>query len=90
MYKDAARFKTHNETGKFPPVTGVEGQQSLRKVLMEDARFPITKGELLKTQGWKVVDLTENHRVHASTLLKTLPDEKFESVEMVLASLPPT
>ncbi len=87
MYKDAARFKFYKETGKFSSVTGVEGEQSLRKVLMEDARFPMTKRELLKSQGWKVIDLTENQRVHASTLLEMLPDEKFLSVEDVLNGL---
>ncbi|MEM2889086.1 MAG: DUF72 domain-containing protein [Candidatus Bathyarchaeia archaeon] len=87
MYKDAARFRIYKETGKFPSVTGVEGKQSLRKVLMEDARFPATREELLKTQGWKVIDLVGDKRVHASALLVRLPSETFRSVEEVLAKL---
>jgi len=51
MYKDAARFKICEETGGFSSVTGVEGQQSLRKVLLEDARFPTSKSDLLREQG---------------------------------------
>jgi len=87
MYKDAARFKIYRKTGGFSSVTGVEGKQSLRKVLMEDAIFPMTKSELVKTQGWKVIDLEENLRVHASKLLETLPDIMFNSVEELLTSL---
>ncbi len=88
MYKDAARFRIFKQTGKFPSVTGSKGQQSLRKVLMEDARFPATKSKLLKAQGWKIVDLTEDKRVRASSLLERLPDKEFGSVEEVMNNLP--
>jgi uncharacterized protein YecE (DUF72 family) len=89
MYKDAARFKIYKETGKFPPVTNATGQQSLKAALMEDARFPATREELMKDQGWKVIDLTENKRVHASTLLEKLPERVFKDLDDVLVSLPP-
>jgi len=88
MYKDAARYKIYRETGKFPAVTMAKGQQSLREVLIEDAAFPATKQELVKRQGWKVIDLTEERRVHAYTLLERLPDKQYGSVEEVLNSLP--
>jgi len=88
MHKDAARFKIYKQTKSFPPVTGAKGQQSLKEVLLEDARFPAAKQELISDQGWKVVDLTENRRVHAHTLLEKLPDKQFRSVEEVLANLP--
>jgi uncharacterized protein YecE (DUF72 family) len=90
MYKDAARHKVYKETGEFPSVTGSEGEQSLRKVLMEDARFPITKTELLKDQGWKVIDLTEDTRVHARALLGKLPNKQYENIEEIMESLPKT
>jgi uncharacterized protein YecE (DUF72 family) len=89
MYKDAARLKIYKETGKFPPVTNATGQQSLKAALMEDARFPATRQELIKDQGWKVIDLTENKRVHTSTLLEKLPERVFMDVDDVLVSLPP-
>jgi uncharacterized protein YecE (DUF72 family) len=88
MYKDAARFKIFKDTGVFPTVTGATGQQSLRKVLLEDARFPATKKELVKKQGWKVIDLTEKRRVHVSTLLEKLPDRTFRNIEEVLVNFP--
>jgi len=88
MHKDAARFKIYKQTKSFPPVTSAKGQQSLKEVLMEDARFPAAKQELISGQGWKVVDLTENRRVHVHTLLEKLPDKQFRSVEEVLTNLP--
>lgn len=88
MYKDAARFKIYKETGRFSSVTGAEGQESLRKVLKEDAEFPTTKTKLLKDQGWKVIDLIGNRRAHARTLLDKLPDRQFGSIEEVTKSLP--
>lgn len=45
------------------------------------------KGELIKKQGWKVFDLTENEHVHASILLGKLPDRKYASVEEVMREL---
>lgn len=87
MYKDAARHKIYRKTGKFPSVTGAVGKQSIRKVIMEDANFPVRKMELLRDQGWKVIDLTENKRVHALTLLRNLPDKRYEGIEEVLAEL---
>jgi uncharacterized protein YecE (DUF72 family) len=88
MYKDAARFKIYKETGRFSSVTGAEGQESLRKVLREDAEFPTTKMKLLKDQGWKVIDLTKNRRAHARTLLRKLPDRQFGSIKEIMESLP--
>jgi len=87
MYKDAARYKIYKQTTRFPPVTRAKGQQSLKEVLMEDAQFPATKHELIKDQGWKVIDLTERTRVHASMLLNQLPDREFGTVDDVLNSL---
>jgi uncharacterized protein YecE (DUF72 family) len=87
MYKDAARYKIFKQRKRFPSVTGVTGQQSLKKVLMEDTTFPATKQELVKTQGWKVIDLTKNKRTHAHVLLERLPDRCFRSIEEVIMNL---
>lgn len=88
MYKDAARYKIYKQTERFPPVTKAKGQQSLKQVLTEDAKFPATKQELIKDQGWKVIDLTDDRRVHAYTLLEKLPEKEFRSVQEILKSLP--
>lgn len=88
MYKDAARYKIYKQTETFPPVTRGKGQLSLREVLMEDAEFPAAKQELIKDQGWKVIDLTDDRRIHASMLLEKLPNKTFRNVDEVLNSLP--
>lgn len=88
MYKDAARYQLYRRRRQFPPVTRETGQQALKEVLSEDTVFPVTKGDLVASQGWKVIDLQRNHRVHASTLLQRLPDRSFSSVEDVLTTLP--
>ena len=87
MYRDAARFRVYRETGQFTTATGATGQQSLRKVLQEDAEFPATKEELVNRQGWKVVDLTQKRRVHASALLEKLPNQTFRNIDEVLVNL---
>ena len=88
MYKDAARYQLYKTTNRFPTVTRSKGKQSLTEVLMEDTKFPIIKQELVKDQGWKVIDLTEKHRVHASYLLKRLPNKTYKNVGEVIENLP--
>ncbi len=56
-------------------------------VLVEDAKFPSTKSELIEKQGWKVFDLTEKEHVHASVLLQKLSERKYVSVEEVIGEL---
>jgi uncharacterized protein YecE (DUF72 family) len=88
MYKDAARYKIFRQTTRFPSVTKAHGLQSLRHVLLEDARFPTTTEHLIKSQGWKVIDLTDDERVHAHTLLEKLPQRIFRNVDEVLNGIP--
>jgi len=87
MYKDAARFKIHKETGKFPMVTKSTGLDSLTEVLREDAKFPSSKEELIRHQGWKLIDLTEDRRVHATYMLERLPEKTYNSVDEVVETL---
>ncbi len=89
MYKDAARFKIYKQTGKFPMVTHSTGLNSLTEVLGEDAKFPSSKKELIRHQGWKLIDLTEDKRVHASRMLEKLPEKTYNSVNHVVQSLEP-
>ena len=85
MYSDAARFKVYRETGSLPRATKSTGIASLAEVLREDANFPASKQELIGDQGWKVIDISENKRAHASILLEKLPDRTYYSVLEVLA-----
>jgi hypothetical protein len=88
MYKDAARYKIYKQRKRFPPVTRGTGQRALKEVLLEDTDFPLTKQELITTQGWKVIDLPDNQRVHVHTFLERLPDRCFTNIEEVLMTLP--
>jgi uncharacterized protein YecE (DUF72 family) len=83
MYKDAARLKTYKQTGQFPMVTRSTGLDSLEEVLSEDARFPSTKQELIRSQGWKIFDLTETKRIRVENLLEKLPEATYNDLDEV-------
>ena len=87
MYKDAARYKTYKETEKFPSITRYRGLESLRTVLKEDSKFPSSKEALIKHQGWKLIDLTEEKRIQAKELLQKLEEKTYRDAEEVIRSL---
>ena len=87
MFKDAARFRIYKETGEFPMVTKSTGINSLAEVLKEDAMFPSTKTELVNHQGWKIIDLTPEKRVHSSDLLQKLPEKTYYGINDILQEL---
>ena len=87
MNGDAARFLKYKQSGNFLPVTSFTGAESARAVLAEDAEFPASKAELIEKQGWKVIDLTSEKRVHLSELLKQIPDRTYSSVDEVVQVL---
>jgi len=87
MYKDAARYKKYKETGKFPSITRYTGLRSLRAVLKEDAKFPSTKEELIEQQGWKVIDMTAEKRVHVRDLLRQVPEKEYRDIDDIVAAV---
>jgi len=87
MYKDAARLKMYKQTGKFPKITRSTGLLSLEEVLKEDARFPTTKEELVRSQGWKLFDLTEEKRIHAREFLQKLQERTYNNISDVMDML---
>lgn len=89
MYKDAARLKTYKQTGKFPMVTRSTGLASLEEVLGEDARFPSTKQELIRNQGWKILNLTETERIRVGDVLEKLPEATYHNLGEVADRLRP-
>jgi hypothetical protein len=90
MYKDAARLKIYKQTGKFPNITKSVGLYSLDEILSEDAHFPMTKQELIYSQGWKLFDMTKDRRMHASDLLTKLPERTYSNINEVIEGLRPT
>ena len=87
MYKDAARFLTFKRTSTFPSATSSRGLASLKEVLRPDSRFPASRDDLVQTHGWKVIDLDDGRRAHASGILAGLPDRTFRSVSEVIREL---
>ena len=87
MNVDAARFMQYKKTGKFLPITEFTGIDSARSVLSEDAEFPMSKSELIKHQGWKVIDLTLEKRIRLSQLLSRVPEKTYNSVDEVAEAL---
>jgi len=87
MYNDAARLKMHIATGKFIPVTDYFGIDSAKSVLAQDAVFPSSKAQLISDQGWKVIDLSADKRIHLSELLETIPDKTYINLNEVTAEL---
>jgi len=86
MYLDAARMERFIKKGDLPPVTSSYGIDSLAEVL-RDAVFPMTKNELVKKHGWKLIDVDSKTRVPASVVLKQLRKESYRSIQDVLAEL---
>jgi hypothetical protein len=87
MIKDSFRLKEYKQTGIFPPVTEFIGVESARSVLSEDAEFPSSKARLIEHQGWKVIDLAADKRIHLSELLEKIPEKTYNNIEEVIQSL---
>jgi uncharacterized protein YecE (DUF72 family) len=87
MVKDAFRLSVYKQTGIFPPVTDFIGVESVRAVLSEDAEFPSSRARLIEHQGWKVVDLTADKRVHLSELLRKILEKTYNNLGEVIQSL---
>ena len=87
MHTDAIRFMQYKKTDRFMPATGFTGVNSVRAVLHEDAEFPSSKYKLIEEQGWKVVDLSVEKRVHLSELLSDIPDKTYKSIGEVTEEL---
>jgi len=84
MNTDAIRFKKFKEFGTFIPVTAYTGIDSAKAVLQEDAKFPSTKAKLVEQQGWKVIDLSADRRIHLSEALSKIPEKTYSSVDEVV------
>jgi uncharacterized protein YecE (DUF72 family) len=87
MNTDAIRSQTHLHTGHFLPATNAVGVDSAKAVLAEDAHFPTSKTELILDQGWKIIDLNADRRVHLSTVLEGLPEKTYRSIGEVAKEL---
>ena len=87
MNTDALRFQQHITTGNFPSATSAVGVDSAKAVLAEDTSFPSSKSELVRKQGWKVIDVKPGKTAHLSDFLSRIPDKKYAGLEEVVTEL---
>ena len=87
MYQDAARFLTFKRTDAFPAATASRGLASLEEVLRPDAHFPASREDLVRSQGWKVFDVDDELRAHASLVLERLPERVYADLADVVSEL---
>ncbi len=87
MNGDALRFQQHLKTGDYLPVTSATGVDSAKEVLSQDSTFPTSKAELIKSQGWKVIDVKQNQTAHLSDFLRRIPDKNYNHLDEVLKEL---
>jgi uncharacterized protein YecE (DUF72 family) len=87
MNIDAVRYMQYKKNSRFIPVTEFTGVDSARVVLSEDTQFPLSKLKLIENQGWKVIDLSSDERVHLSEFLAKIPDKTYNSVDEVAKAL---
>ncbi|MCJ7631127.1 DUF72 domain-containing protein [Candidatus Bathyarchaeota archaeon] len=80
MYKDAARISVYEATGRSPKVTGGIGVDSVIEVLREDAHFPSTTSELVRSQGWKVCEWNDDQQLRLSEILDRIEEKRFGSI----------
>lgn len=69
------------------PTTSFVGIESAKSVLSEDAVFPASKDDLIRTQGWKVIDLSPKQRVHLSDILVKIPQKIYYEINMMFWQL---
>ena len=70
------------ENGDYP---GAAAQ--VEEILKEDTNFPTTKERLIRTQGWKLFDLSDSKRVYARDFLQELPEGTYGNIEEIIDRL---
>lgn len=87
MNTDALRFQQHLLTGTFPSATAATGVDSAKIVLAEDASFPASKSDLIKKQGWKVIDVKPGETAHLADFLSRIPEKTYVGLDDVAEAL---
>ena len=87
MYKDAVRISIYEASGKFPKITSSIGVDSAIEVMKEDAYFPSTTSQLIKSQGWKVCEWRNDQQLHLSDILKGIEKRSFKNLSELEAEL---
>lgn len=78
MYEDAHRLVVHMKSGVFPPSRRI-GLEALKEIFL-NIRYPITKDELIRKEGWKIINISGKN-VHVSTILNKLREDTYVNPE---------
>lgn len=87
MNIDASRLKYYRLKGEFPRAYGLTGLEAVKQEIMSDVKFPTNKDELIKYQGWKVIDWNDKKRIKLSSILSFLPQKSFITIDDLMDSL---
>ncbi|RLI34592.1 DUF72 domain-containing protein [Candidatus Bathyarchaeota archaeon] len=83
MFTDAVRFKTYLETGRFPPLQDAYGVEAAWKIL-KNVKFPVTKANLVKRLGWRLLEVRPGRQVPLKSVLNQLPSKTYQNSEALL------
>lgn len=86
MFEDARRFLHYLKLGEFPSITGSVGMESIGETIKR-TRYPLTKSELIKKLGWRVVELDDSEQIRLEELLIELPSKRYENAEEVISDI---
>jgi hypothetical protein len=86
MFDDATRFKHYLANGVFPGLAGSTGLESIRSVV-EKTHFPASKATLIRSVGWKLVELSRQKQVSLETILTDLPPRVYKNAEELIKKM---
>lgn len=86
MFEDAGRFIHYLKLGEFPSITGSVGMESIGETIKR-TRYPLTKSELIKNLGWRVVELDDSEHIRLEELLIELSSKRYENAEEVISDI---
>jgi len=86
MFDDAKRLVTFLEDGRFPSITGATGIESVKRVI-EKRKYPLTKSALIKSLGWRLVELESGKQIRLSEVLKDLSSKSYRNPEEMLKEM---
>lgn len=87
MYKDAGKLRYYYLYKDFPKNKPPYGLDALKAELARDMKFPASRDEIIRHEGWKVIPLDEKRDIHLGDILSWLPPGTYRDIEQVVATL---
>ncbi len=87
MYTDAGKLRYYYLYKDFPRNKPPYGIEAVKAELMKDMKFPASREEIIRHEGWKVVPLDEKRDIHLGDILSWLPPGTYKNVDDVIEKL---